>query len=327
MEFILSIAEQLDKAASELAIDHPINDRLALILIDNAIELVLERKLSLELLSDYGTFRSATAATRKAARSKALPDRLQASVDVTLLTAREAAFVAAAHRQRNRLYHEGGGREPYIRALAFPYFRLACDLFVRLDAGFQIWIGVTEMSPIGRRYAAGDKGNILGVSRIARNLCRGLPRAPAETLQNQVAGAAEVARTDLAEAFRFLITDNPQGSGAAALLDMAQRAASRDAALRKAGLDGATRRSPLFKDAADLVRRHDETFKPRYRSIPHGPWSQAIRRIEANPDPLDAFAKFDRLMKDMQALREAIGDLALSLDRWIQSEVDRMRGK
>ena len=45
MRYVITIVEQLDRAAAELTTDHPINNRLALILIDNATELILHRQL------------------------------------------------------------------------------------------------------------------------------------------------------------------------------------------------------------------------------------------------------------------------------------------
>ena len=44
MRYILTVVEQLDRAARELETDHPINNRLALILVDNATELILHRQ-------------------------------------------------------------------------------------------------------------------------------------------------------------------------------------------------------------------------------------------------------------------------------------------
>ena len=44
MRFALTVVEQLDRAATELAVDNPINNRLALILIDNAAELLIHRQ-------------------------------------------------------------------------------------------------------------------------------------------------------------------------------------------------------------------------------------------------------------------------------------------
>ena len=41
MRYILTVVEQLDRAARELTVNHPINNRLALIWILNAVELII----------------------------------------------------------------------------------------------------------------------------------------------------------------------------------------------------------------------------------------------------------------------------------------------
>ena len=44
MRFILPLAEQLDRAAAELSAARPLSSRMALILIDNAFELMCHQR-------------------------------------------------------------------------------------------------------------------------------------------------------------------------------------------------------------------------------------------------------------------------------------------
>ncbi len=44
MRFATLIVEQLDRAATELGVNHPLNARMALILIDNTGELIIHRR-------------------------------------------------------------------------------------------------------------------------------------------------------------------------------------------------------------------------------------------------------------------------------------------
>jgi hypothetical protein len=46
MRFATLVVEQLDRAATELAVAHPINARIALILVDNAAELIIHRNVA-----------------------------------------------------------------------------------------------------------------------------------------------------------------------------------------------------------------------------------------------------------------------------------------
>ena len=52
MQELLTVVEQLDRASTELLTDHPINNRLALILIDNATELMLHGQCTSHLEGD-----------------------------------------------------------------------------------------------------------------------------------------------------------------------------------------------------------------------------------------------------------------------------------
>ena len=56
MHYIMPIVEQLDRAVRELETDHPINNRLALILIDNTAELIIHRRCSMyvRMAKTYG---------------------------------------------------------------------------------------------------------------------------------------------------------------------------------------------------------------------------------------------------------------------------------
>ena len=56
MQELLIIVEQLDRASSELLTDHPINNRMALILIDNATELMLHGQCASHLECDNTYF-------------------------------------------------------------------------------------------------------------------------------------------------------------------------------------------------------------------------------------------------------------------------------
>ena len=112
MHYILSIAEQLDKAATELSFEHPINDRLALILIDNAVELIMARRIRNTIL-DFDDWRGRLGPdVRTKARSQNINRRLEALVTAQQLDVRSADLIGEAHKHRNRLYHEGQGLSP-----------------------------------------------------------------------------------------------------------------------------------------------------------------------------------------------------------------------
>src|SRR5262245_14126366 len=106
MRYVTTIVEQLDRAASELATDHPINSRLALILIDNATELILHRRCTDELEWDHIRAKL-SGLERRQARGQFLEGKLKVLEVLGDLKPEERQFVRVAHEYRNELYHIG----------------------------------------------------------------------------------------------------------------------------------------------------------------------------------------------------------------------------
>ena len=180
METLLPIAEQLDRAAVELCLDHPIHNRLAIILIDNVVELMVREALYVH--ADLGgDFRGVTARHRKLARSQSLRDRLSVLAFANELTPLETEFVLAVHDHRNSAYHEGHAEEPYLRQLAFLYYEFACRYFARFAKAFYSWPSQFRFTEIGRRYYDASRNTNHVMHKIDRTklaeLLQAAPRA------------------------------------------------------------------------------------------------------------------------------------------------------
>ncbi len=90
VRYVMPIVEQLDRATRELAVDHPINSRLALILIDNATELIVQRRCQDAVRQDT-VFRrlgegSLTSKQRREARGAYLEPKLGVMGCTTLVS-------------------------------------------------------------------------------------------------------------------------------------------------------------------------------------------------------------------------------------------------
>lgn len=85
MHDLLPIAEQLDRVAVELRHDHPVHNRLALILIDNAVEIMFRRSLWVHV-DLGGDFNGITKDDRKRARSQNFANRSKVLEKVGELT-------------------------------------------------------------------------------------------------------------------------------------------------------------------------------------------------------------------------------------------------
>jgi len=317
MERLLPLAEQLDRAAVELRLDHPIHNRLALILIDNAIEIMVRTSLWVHV-GLGGDIQGLTPKQRTLARSQRFDDRLNVLAFVNEISHDEAAFIIAAHRHRNAAYHEGFVYEDYLRQLAFEYFRFACSYLVRFEMGFYSWSSAFQFTEIGRRYydATRDSERLGQISRpkLARMLLDQLPAAPEMSLQQALANELEEAREGIVSGFRFLIENTYPKQSWRYLLGKAQFDYARDEALEKKGLEQTLYDTDRRREAVKYVKANLEKFRPRYRALPHGSWSQGIARLKSNPDPRLALIQFNRLRLNMQFLREAIGYAVMKLE-------------
>ena len=360
MRYILTIVEQLDRAATELATDHPINNRLALILIDNATELILHRQCTdrlawdnrasgmskalksvakakslegkVELSGDLGEF-IMSPKQRVKAKGKHLDGRLKVLEDMGDLTSAERRFIAIAHGYRDELYHVGLTHDDIIRAIAGHYFLLCCDLFVRLG-NLGLW-GPTissgdKYTDVAKRYLPTRNGRIdpfdIDNKVLAQKLLSALPHG----IPNLPKTLSDSARSSIAEvigSFEFLIKDNPFNFDDGEMLRIAQWQRDLTEALELADVEGLWV-DPNYQDSYKKVAIELEaTWKQRHTSIPRERWLRRATDIEQANDPLIALDLYHSLRADWSYLEKAIQSAAEELDRWIQHEIDIARGK
>src|SRR6266404_2959244 len=108
MRFATLIVEQLDRAATELGVNHPLNARMALILIDNAAELIIHRRCEDVVRADRK--RGApklTAANRRLILGHCFAEKVKFLEKMAAISDGERHFVGELHAHRNRLYHVG----------------------------------------------------------------------------------------------------------------------------------------------------------------------------------------------------------------------------
>ena len=360
MEYILTIVEQLDRAANELATDHPINNRLALILIDNATELILHRQCLGRLRRDkWGTQRLRMMETiaksktlvettgfpddsgqevmtpkqRHMAKGRFLDGKLKVLERMGDLTPHERRFIAIAHDYRDELYHLGLKHDNIIRSIAGHYFLLCCELFVRMN-GLGVW-GVVfssedKYSDVAKRYLplrdgqldimAFDHGMLAGKLRC--NLPGDISELPA-TLTDSARGAIE----EVLDGFAFLVGDNPRGFGAREMLERAQWHQDLAYAIEQKDVDDLLTGTEYRETYTEVRDSLAENWKQRHTSIPSEKWLSRASAIERESDPLVAMDLYQSLRNDMSYIEETIQSEAEELDKWIQNEIDRLRGK
>lgn len=357
MRYILTIVEQLDRAARELSTDHPINSRLALMLIDNATELVLHRQCTDRLESDdlWAGIHKATQAIirdhpeaaidddttvvllrpeqRSKIRGRHLNPKLHVLEELGDITGVERQFITTAHHYRNELYHIGLKHDAIIRAVAGQYFLLCCELFVRMGqfSFFSYsWSSSDEYTSVARQYLPTCNGEIdfssVDKGMIADELRRALPDE-LPNLSTVLADSAHTCILEIKKDFDFLVQENPFGFDAKKMLEAAQWQNDLAKAIQEEDLVGlwidADYRESYTRIAADL----EANWKQHDAVIPIKIWTRRATAVANETDPLKAMGRYRSLRQSMEYLEESIISAAADLDQWIEMEIDKARGK
>ena len=223
MRYTLTIVEQLDRAAvGELRVDHPINNRMALILIDNAMELILHRRCSDHADMDqlYPVLGKLGPKKRAMARGKELKSKLKVLENIGDISHQERKFIGAAHECRNVLYHVGLELDDITRAISGYYYRFCCDLFVRLKPSYTTHSSRDVFTEVAERYLPKSNGRIgafVESEILAEKLVAQLPDG-IEALPGVLAASARKKIHEVRESFEFLVHDNPRGYGTDTML-------------------------------------------------------------------------------------------------------------
>ncbi len=358
MRYELTIVEQLDRAASELSTDHPINNRMALILIDNATELIVHQHGMGLLENDTrasdlqrawrATAKGKTAEVeppdlfgrgvmnlkqRAAVRGTHLDRKLKVLEEVGDITGTERRFIRIAHEYRNELYHVGLKHDDIIRAIAGHYFLLCCNLFVSLGQ-VGVWgrsfSSDDAFTDVAQRYFPIQDGlfAVMGVGneeiaeKLRSTLPSGMPELPATLAESAHSSIKEVEA-----AFGFLVNEFPYSLDSAEILVVIQKHFDHAQILEKGDIHGPWSDPSFRKDFDRTADQLEENWKQRHTSLPIGKWKQRATAVGQATDSLIAMDKYQSLRNDMAYLEEAILSAEIILDEWVQQQIDIARGK
>ena len=321
MRYTLTVVEQLDRAASELTVDHPINNRLALILVDNATELVLRRRCTDHVQLNRMT-KKLTPKQRAMACGIFIEGKLKVLESLGDISHSERQFISWAHQYRNELYHVGLSHDDIIRAMAGRYYRLCCDLFARLRPSWRMESSTDWFTDGAARYLPKCNGKIdflsVEFSEIADALRSVLPDG-IEELQRSLVSSARKRAKAVSRTFDFVVQNDPVGHGETVILQNLQWYRDFTRALEREGIEGYWR-DPGYLDEVKRIRTAVKaTWRQRHATVPIEKWLQRADAIEAEPDPLKAMGLYRALRSDMSYLEDAIMMVAGELEAWIQS--------
>lgn len=332
MQRLTYVLYQMDEARRYLHGGRLEQLRLALLLLDNAAELQIEKRVSDELANE-----NLREGIRRQARTLEIPkgysDRLDELAAWQPLTAREkerlsksfpakldylskrhqvldqsiAAVLSYLHRYRNEAYHEGRVRRETIRTAAIILFEIDCFLLLNVFR-VSMFASNEDYSWLEERFRVDRPGILLGGGEALKRIVDELralvvrdPSAVTETLVRHLGSRFE----DVWDAVDFIVSATP--------------AESREDALKVAQLDPNVDGDEIDALLAD--------FDPRWSETTVLDLESRIGEVQAATDRLDAFSRFSQLETELETIEEPLYTTAMEIDHAIQLQIDQMRGK
>lgn len=301
-------------------------------LLDNAAELQIEKRVSDELasetlreririrtsslgipkgyserLDDLASWQPLTA-KEKDRLSKSFPAKLEyLSERHEVVDPSIAAVLLYLHRYRNEAYHEGRVRRETIRTAAVILFEINCLLLLNVFR-VSMFASNEDYSWIEERFRLDRPGGLLGggasLQRIVDEL-RGLVVPDLSAVTETLCRHLESRFEDVWDAVDFIVSTTP--------------AESREDGLKVAQFDQNIDGREIDALLAD--------FEPRWSEGTVRALERRVADVEAATDRLDAFSRFSQLEAELEKIEEPVYATALEIDHAIQLQIDQMRGK
>ena len=320
MRYIILCVEQLDRAARELHFVNPVNGRLALMLIDNIVELICHRQCQDLIDWDGGEHRldqpKYSLRQRRRVLGRFFDQKITFLRSEELISEDEQEFMLIAHRYRNEAYHIWLRDDAIISEIAWYYHSLACDLFGRLRPQ-----GVSIMSddPHSDRVAYHvQKTGLQTPSCFIHDLDILAQSIAAERPVNKTSLGVTLSVTlltelsEMEEQFEYLVSGNPSGMNGKRILQNIQY---HDEFMREMEKCDLFPSDPKYGDEAQRVHaRMKQSWRPRHPNIPLTSWRKRAESPGYENSYLKALEKFDDARKDKSYLADIIGEAVVELD-------------
>lgn len=333
MDHLIVCVEQLDRAAEELADGSPFAGRLALILTDNVVELLMHRRCEdiFQRESGFDPDPAKPGRYSRAARVRVLGQRFDEKYKFLLgegdLTQQELDFVRICHDIRGEAYHAGLTHDAFIRSLAAEYHALACALVRRLQVSWRTASSTDQYGSRLEKHLRPGPGRLadryLGtpVEEIAASLNAGRPSSDVR-LQDALADALRTRIDAIESNLQYLVDDTPGGKGSAeGELIESQRWADLFSGIP---LDVQERTNEY---GAYVLRRRKEmeaSWQPKLRALPTASWqsrAEGVRRATT----MSALTRYEQISNDIEYIEGVLESAASSLSAHIDSQIDAAR--
>lgn len=333
MRYLVPCVEQLDRAAIELHEDSVVSARLALILTDNIVELMVHRRCE----TIFGRKAPAwiceppEAKYNRAAQHRVLGRHFDPKLKFLKsegdISEAEYNFIIRCHDVRGEAYHTGLAYDEILRPLAWHYHELACALFARLQTSTRSY---NPRAPISERYAA----------HLPAQIRDNKYSAYAMGVESQIAESLHVARPSLPLTFKESLAKH--------LSDSLERMEMLLGIIKRARPDGysidreiveAQWSIDLYANVPVDIEFHSGTYRehisrkvttmrnqwsPKHSLLSIGPWKKRIQQLK-QADTYSALQRYFSIMCEVEILLAPIESIVGGIEARAEAQIERNR--
>jgi hypothetical protein len=335
LERLVPIVDQLEEAKAFILRADLSRLRLALLLLDNASEVLMYRAVTEELTwHDYKSrifsrardvmsaeeleaFRTEMGYSPLSSKErKTLLQNYNAKVDFLSALKKEGQIpvplggvLKAFHRYRNEAYHRDRVRKETIRPVVMVFFDIVADLILVLKPGSMSYSSIDDWAEFYERYGFEYPHQVLdGLTKIVdalkKDMCPDIG-AIAGDLSDHIESRVD----EVEDALNFLSKDSGAGFS----------------------IEEELRRVQFWAEFDCVPHNRDEerfrTYAPPITLETFAEWRRQGNQLRDEADKLRLFLRFAQIEASIEPIEERIHEAAGLLDEAIQFEIDRARGK
>lgn len=327
--FLANIIEQLDLAVEHLEKGDANNARFALMLSDNAIELMLHRVAQDQKRKLKSYQHVEKTYPHRAALDRAQGRHFDEKVKFAKLDAKlsedQADILMIAHAFRNEVYHVGVQHEAILTAVAGFHIKTVCDFLTSYSPTFMSW-GSNQRLPDRAKAYFSDPGILKpGVENEFHGACRALAlrtghsdKAFAETLASHMAQTVKEKDTFI----DYISTGAPRGQTRDEVVIDCQ---VWPLAFSEEGKRFAQDNKFPGGNMLVFIEWLAKNYPLQFKGDPISSWNKRADQLFQERNSAKALRKYRTFMDETADLRDQIDETTSQVDNYIDEQIDRAR--
>lgn len=310
------LLEQLFLAGEQLHNDSTSYARFSLLLTDNVVELLAHRKVLGTVYRggpEHGRRSSIIeeyADEVKKATGQDFAEKLKFLRRHGFVSMDQSEFAIEVHRLRGKVYHQGMRDEPILRAVAWEYHEMACELFAALTepysiSGFSNSQPTTTIVGITNAVNGFDFGSISWLKAVAGYLQKAKP-AYDFSLSDVLAKFLDERLTEMMSMLEVIAEESDQSL---------EQALHNVLFLDQFDFD-AIETDPGDLTMGDVFSRAKAAFSPPATLKKLRRWSERTNRLSRAEDSATAMQQYVKLVLDIEDVETSIWRRGFHHDLW-----------